>query len=82
MSSNFEKLFAKKFNLNQYCIAVANGTVTALEAVALRCLNLKSMMKFLFLANHINPQQVLLSVEENSVFCDIILIAKILKLMI
>ena len=36
--SNFEKLFAQKFNLN-HCIAVANGTV-ALEA-ALKCLNLK-----------------------------------------
>ena len=56
--SNFEKLFAKKFNLN-HCIAVANGTV------ALGGIKKKSMMKFLFLANHINPQQAIVSAEEN-----------------
>ena len=66
--SNFEKLFAKKFNLN-HCIAVANGTV-ALEA-ALRCLNLKKYDEVLVPSKSYQSQQVLLFPGGKPVFCDI-----------
>ena len=67
--SNFEKLFAKKFNLN-HCIAVANGTV-ALEA-ALRCLNLKKYDEVLVPSkSYQSSASAIVSAGGKPVFCDI-----------
>lgn len=65
----FEKLYAKKFNLN-YCITVANGTV-ALEAV-LKTLNLKKNDEVLVPSkSYQSSASAIVTSGAKPIFCDI-----------